>query len=159
MFSWLHLPSGSRKGLQERLHGWSCSISDRLAGLQLEPVLESEPEPIQTGRWFVAAGAEAQSHVVGASGQIREARADDGAARLNVPERRLSLPGTGTRKRPLSCQRCVFPPARPKRSTKFSGFFFSISKIFSFFSLSKRCPFFQCSLYDHVWSGEFSKEI
>ena len=46
--SWLHLSSGSRKGLQVWLLAWSCSKLNCLAGLQLEPVLELILEPCQT---------------------------------------------------------------------------------------------------------------
>ena len=50
--SWLHLSSGSRKGLQVRLLAWSCSKLNCLAGLQLEPVLELILEPCQTCPYF-----------------------------------------------------------------------------------------------------------
>jgi hypothetical protein len=48
-FSWLHLLCGSRNGLQVRLLGWSRSICTCLAGLRVEPWLELELEPCQTG--------------------------------------------------------------------------------------------------------------
>jgi hypothetical protein len=47
--TWLRLPFGSRKGLQHRLRTRSRCKNHRLAGLQLEPPVEPEPEPCQTG--------------------------------------------------------------------------------------------------------------
>ena len=38
---WLHLPSGSQKGLQVWLLTWSCYILDRKVGPQPEPILET----------------------------------------------------------------------------------------------------------------------
>jgi hypothetical protein len=47
--TWLHLPFESREGLQLRLHTWSRCNLHCLAGLRLEPLVEPEPEPSQTG--------------------------------------------------------------------------------------------------------------
>jgi hypothetical protein len=48
-FSWLLLSFESRGRLQRRLHNRSRCKNNRLAGLQLEPLMEPEPEPCQTG--------------------------------------------------------------------------------------------------------------
>jgi hypothetical protein len=52
--TWLHLPFRSREGLQHRLHTRSWCKNHRLAGLQLEPPMEPEPEPYQIGPSFLA---------------------------------------------------------------------------------------------------------
>jgi hypothetical protein len=50
--SWLRLPFGSREVLQGQLHTRSRSKIDRLGGLRVEPLVEPEPEPSQTGPDF-----------------------------------------------------------------------------------------------------------